>query len=215
MGVSVLLQISGYFDDFLRALSSGLEIGPGDCSVALEAARRVRECIVVDVSTEITRKAEWPDNFHLIISDGSSVPVPEGSVDIAYSNQLMEHLHPDDARQQLVNVQRALKPGGRYICRTPNRLSGPHDISRYFDETATGFHLREYTLTELAKVFRDVGFAHLGAFVVVRGRFLPHPLAPVLTIEWILEHLPRRLCRPLAASRLIQLALGVNLVGRK
>jgi predicted SAM-dependent methyltransferase len=34
------------------------------------------------------------------------------SVDLAYSNQLMEHLHPDDASEQLANVYRALKPGG-------------------------------------------------------------------------------------------------------
>ena len=30
-----------------------------------------------------------------------------GSVDVAYSDQLMEHLHPDDALVQLTNVVRA------------------------------------------------------------------------------------------------------------
>ena len=39
----------------------------------------------------------------------------------------------------LANLYRALKPGAVYVCITPNRLSGPHDISLYFDSVATGF----------------------------------------------------------------------------
>jgi predicted SAM-dependent methyltransferase len=51
----------------------------------------------------------------------------------------MEHLHPDDAFEQLKQIYTALTPGGLYICTTPNRLTGPHDVSKYFDETAAGF----------------------------------------------------------------------------
>ena len=66
--------------------------------------------------------ADTTTNFELIISDGISIPVPAGSIDFAYSNQLMEHLHPDDAESQLENVFTALRPGGAYLCITPNRL---------------------------------------------------------------------------------------------
>jgi hypothetical protein len=31
----------------------------------------------------------------------------------------MEHLHPEDAFEQLRNIIRALAPGGRYVCITP------------------------------------------------------------------------------------------------
>ena len=85
--------------------------------------------------------------IHVVLSDGVSVEVPAASVTLAYSNQLMEHLHPDDALVQLRNIVRALAPGGLYV-RHPNRLTGPHDISMYFDRVATGFHLKEYTATE-------------------------------------------------------------------
>ena len=71
----------------------------------------------------------------------------------------MEHLHPDDAVDQLKNIYNALVNGGKYICITPNRLTGPHDISKYFDNVATGFHLKEYTVTELSGLFREVGFS--------------------------------------------------------
>lgn len=200
---------------YLRSDSIYLEVGPGDCALAIEVARHARHCYAIDVSTEITRRDDWPANLELIISDGSSVPVPEGSVDVAYSNQLMEHLHPDDARQQLSNLHRSLRPGGCYICRTPSRLSGPHDISAYFDDVATGFHLREYTATDLTTLFKAAGFRRLEAFLVFRGRLLPHPLFPVLALEWIIERLPRGLRRKVAQSRPVQILLGVNLVGHK
>ena len=97
----------------------------------------------LDVSDEIATRITLPANCKLVLSDGLTVAVPEGSIDVAYSNQLMEHLHPDDAVEQLHNVYRALKPGGAYICITPNALWGPHDVSRRFDREPTGFHLKE------------------------------------------------------------------------
>ncbi|MBK8019085.1 MAG: methyltransferase domain-containing protein [Betaproteobacteria bacterium] len=194
--------------NYVRPEHTYLEIGPGDCALTVAMARIAHRCIAVDVSTEVTRHAHWPDNMELIISDGSSIPVPSGSVDVAYSNQLMEHLHPDDAGTQLVNIVAALKPGGLYLCCTPNRLSGPHDISGPFDEVATGFHLREYTIRETMDLFRRAGFRRFGGSVVVRGRFYRHPLAPLLPVEAVLGALPRGLCQAIADSRWPRLLLG-------
>ena len=80
------------------------------------------------------------------------------TINVVYSHQVIEHLHPDDAVTHLQEVYRVLSPGGAYICATPNRLNGPHDISKYFDREATGFHLKEYTTTELYGLFRQEGF---------------------------------------------------------
>jgi len=102
---------------------------PAIVAYRLRQAKVARQVYAVDVSVEAVGAIDPPENFSLIISDGVSVPVPGGSVDVAWSAQLMEHLHPDDAREQLGNIYRALKPGGVYICITPNRISGPHDIS--------------------------------------------------------------------------------------
>lgn len=146
---------------FLTPETVYLEVGPGDCSLSIAVAKQVKKVYAADVSTEITKQNDLPENFEFILSDGCSIPVPENSVDVAYSHQLMEHLHPDDALEQLQNIYQALKPGGIYICITPNRLSGPHDVSRYFDEVATGFHLKEYTVTELNDLFHAVGFSQV------------------------------------------------------
>lgn len=166
--------------------SDFLEIGPGDCSLSLEASKIAKQVYAVDVSEIITSDLDIPDNFQLIISDGCSIPLPSESIDIAYSDQLMEHLHPEDAIEQLKNIFSVLKPGGKYLCITPNRVFGPHDISKYFDEVASGFHMKEYTITELSALFRIIGFSEVKRFVNVKGLVLELPLFPVKTFEKLL-----------------------------
>ena len=84
------------------------------------------------------------------------------TIDMAYSNQLVEHLHPDDIFDQTKNILNILKNKGRYVCITPNKLSGPHDISKYFDDVATGFHLKEYTTRELIRLQKKSDFQNSG-----------------------------------------------------
>ncbi len=200
---------------YIKPKSTYLELGPGDCSLAIEMAKQVRRVYAVDVSREITRDVALPDNFELIISDGSSIPVPDDSIDLAYSDQLMEHLHPDDAVEQLKNIYRALKPGGVYVCITPNRFSGPHDVSRYFDDVATGFHLKEYSAAELSSMFTAVGFSKLQVLVGARGFHIRTPTAVIKLVESILARAPRRLGRIIARGLPLRLILGVKLMAIK
>jgi len=189
---------------FLQPTLTFLELGAGDCSLSFAVAQAVKRVYALDVSKHITTNAQEPSNFTLVISDGWSVPLPEQSIDLAYSDQLMEHLHPADAIEQLRNLYRALAPGGRYICITPNRLCGPHDISRHFSPVPVGFHLKEYTITELNAIFNSIGFSHVQVLLSVESFVLPWvlPVTPFLWIENGLTRLPRSL-RKRFASRLI------------
>jgi len=210
--VSARLKLLG---PYLRPDATYLEVGPGDCALATAVAQQVRKVYAVDVSNEITVGVALPENFELAISDGCSIPVPERSVDVAYSDQLMEHLHADDAREQLQNIYQALKPGGVYLCITPNRLSGPHDVSRYFDEVATGFHLREYTVGELTKLFSATGFRKFKVLAGGGGHHLPLPPKLIRVVEWFLELFPRTFGRTLARGLPLRVILGAKLVARK
>ena len=200
---------------FLDKNVTYLEVGPGDCAVAFEAAKRVKKVYAVEVSETISGSPDVPENFQLILSDGSSIDVPDGSVDIVYSNQLMEHLHPDDALVQLKNVLRALAPGGVYLCITPNRLNGPHDISGQFGTEARGLHLREYTVTELSRLFRRAGFSRTMMCAGGRGKYWKCPVLPAILCESILQILPTTLRRTIASSALVRGFIGVRLVGIK
>ena len=200
---------------FLRPDATVLEIGPGDCALSLAVAKQVRQVYGLDVSDEITHRALLPSNFKLILSDGTSVPLPPDSVDVAYSNQLMEHLHPDDAREQLEGVWRALRPGGMYICITPNRLNGPHDVSQYFDLVARGFHLKEYTVGELRWLLRQVGFRKVESLLGRHGACIRVPIAPALACEATLALLPPKAMRCLALTAPFRAVLGVRVVATK
>lgn len=135
---------------FLSREATYLEIGAGDCTFASAVAEHVRKVYAIDVSAELVKNAVMPSNGEIVLTDGRNIPVPRNSVHVAFSNQVMEHLHPDDAFEQLQNICEALVTGGTYICVTPNRLNGPHDVSKFFDYEARGFHLKEYTTTESA-----------------------------------------------------------------
>lgn len=200
---------------FLKPGGSFLEIGAGDCALSLAVAQRVREVYALDVSALITQSEHVPPNFHLVLSDGTSIPVPHGSIDVAYSNQLMEHLHPDDALEQLANIYRALAPGGVYVCITPSRLTGPHDISRYFDSVACGFHLKEYTITELRALFREVGFRKITHYARYRRAHLALPAFVTHALESGLHAMPDSRRDRVARSRPLRGALEIRLAARK
>ncbi len=200
---------------FLKPDSVFLEVGAGDCALSLEVARFVKKVYAVDVSREIAQLEGAPEGFELIISDGTGIPVPAGSVTLAYSRRLMEHLHPDDALEQLSSIYDALAPGAEYVCITPNGLSGPYDVTGYFEDVASGFHLKEYTMTELVRIFENTGFTGLRVYAGGRGTYSRVPVEAVLLAERTLRALPPGWSRSLARTLPARALLGINLVAVK
>jgi SAM-dependent methyltransferase len=200
---------------FLRADTAFLELGAGDCALSRRVATMADAVYAVDVSESLTAAARESGEIHVVLSDGISVDVPRESMTLAYSNQLMEHLHPDDALKQLRNVWLALVPGGLYVCVTPNRLNGPHDVSKYFDRVATGFHLKEYTVNELSRLMRATGFSEVASYAHVRGKTARVPLRAVTSLETVLQLLPHAVALKMASSRPWRWLLGIRLVARK
>ena len=188
---------------FLGPTSVFLEVGAGDCALALHLAKIARSVYAVDASSEVAHDLERPANFALIRSDATALELEDRSVDLAYSCHFLEHLHPEDALDHATEIRRVLRHGGSYVCVTPNRLWGPHDVSRYFDDVATGLHLREYTHGELARLFRRAGFARVR---VLRGIGRPPRhvgIWPYLVVEGALGMLP-----PSPRRRLMAASLG-------
>jgi SAM-dependent methyltransferase len=202
-------------EKFITPESSFLEIGAGDCALSLHVAKHVRSVTALDVSDIILKDVAAPANVRLMVFDGCDMPIEPGTIDVAYSNQVIEHLHPEDAALQLAGILRALKPGGAYLCVTPNRLNGPHDISMFFDTVATGLHMKEYTYRDLDRLFRTFGFVHTRACVGVKGRFAALPVWCAGAIEAILSALPARLRVSIGRTPLLEKFLIVRLVGRR
>jgi ubiquinone/menaquinone biosynthesis C-methylase UbiE len=164
-----------FLSRFLTPSTVMAEVGPGRCHLAFAVAPLVKKIYAVDVASGTANEAGRPTNFELKLTDGIRMPFDSDSIDLVCSNQLMEHLHPDDATEQLREIYRVLRPGGSYICVTPSRINGPHDCSAYFDDlpcpieqgfyTATGLHLKEYNTSELLTVFNSVGFKRVQTWI--------------------------------------------------
>lgn len=185
---------------FLGAGTRFCEVGAGDGAVARAVAPLVDTAIALDVTDALALPADEETGFEFRVFDGFDLGLPAGSVDLVYSNDVVEHLHPEDMLDHARAVRRALRPGGMYVCVSPNRLSGPHDVSKHFAESPQGFHLREYSATELATALRAAGFGRLMVFLSVGGRRLTPllPAAVVRPVEAAIAALPRRLGRKLA-----------------
>jgi SAM-dependent methyltransferase len=170
----------------------------------------------VDVSDLISAADVRPANFKLLITDGTTIPLEANRVTVAYSNMLVEHLHPDDCVRHLQEVHRVLAPGGVYVCRTPHRFAGPTDISGYFDREATGFHMKEYSFREVNRLFRAAGFGSVGVRARVKGKAIAVPFGLVRMTELALGLVPYRSRKALSRSALLRpLFSTVTVIARK
>jgi SAM-dependent methyltransferase len=160
-------------------------------------ANQVKEAYGVDISDQRNEEDQknQPANFHYTTFDGYTLDLPDNLVDVFFSDQLIEHIHPDETQNHFEMVYRTLKPGGKYIFRIPHRLSGPHDISKHFTDTPTGFHLNEPTYREMAAMLKKVGFSDFQTFWNARTIAFRLPYIYFSTVEWIAEKIPHKIRR--------------------
>lgn len=185
-----------------------VEFAPGDCRLAYEACRHVRKVIGIDISDQRSAAEAAPPNFELVVYDGYRLELADGSADVAFSYQFIEHLHPDDVPLHFELVRRLLRPGGCYVFDTPHAFSGPHDISRHFSDKPQGFHLKEWTYRELFAVLRQAGFSRCHTFRRRKARMSRAFNALTLAGEAAVGRLPRALTGCLRG----RLFLGVTMI---
>jgi SAM-dependent methyltransferase len=175
-----------------------VEFAPGDCKFSLELTKHVKFVYGIDISDQRNLKQIFPDNFELVVYDGYSLDkIKENSIDIVFSDQLIEHIHPDETKSHFQLVHRILKNGGIYIFMTPHALSGPHDISEYFSDEPNGFHLKEWTYSELREMLDKSDFLDytLLSFWSAKGITFRLPFLYFETCEYIVGKLPKRHAR--------------------
>jgi len=108
--------------------------------------------------------------------------------------QLVKKQSPEQAHRK-ISAQLGLL--GPYLLQW-RRVSGvgcrwlPHDISKYFDDEATGLHIKEYTNAELQALFLAAGFSNCCAYAGVEGRYLRLPVSLPVAIETICSASPSR-----------------------
>ncbi len=197
--------------DWLDPGATVAEFAPGDCRFAATLASRVRHVYGIDISDQRGAGVESPSNFQLIVYDGYDTDaIPDGCIDLAYSDQLIEHFHPEDLAGHLKLARRLLRPGGQYVFRTPHALTGPHDVSMYFSDEPQGFHLKEWTFQELGALLRNLGYSRTTGYWFGGGHRIRMPDAYFSTCEHALALVPRRRARPVARYLLPEVVIAAE-----
>lgn len=194
-----------------------IEIGSGDCSLTIGLSVHIKEVVGVDVSEEIMpKKSDLPENVSLYISeDGTTLPFQKKYFHVAYSNQLLEHLHPNDAKIHIMNVRRVLKKNGKYIFQTPHLFFGPHDVSVFFHNKPVGFHLKEYCNYELYFLMKKAGFTKVNLITGIKGRRISLPIGIPMMIEYLLFYLPHSIRKYISLLTPIRKCLNGHIIAVK
>jgi SAM-dependent methyltransferase len=93
----------------------------------------------------------------------AELPLEDGAVDVVVNFQVIEHLW--DQAQFVAECHRVLRPGGRILISTPNRIT----FSPGRDTPLNPFHTRELNAAELSELLEAAGFAIEGVYGVFHG----------------------------------------------
>ena len=200
-----------------------LEIGCGNGTMAAALAPVVARYVGIDASAVAVdyARGRLAGVEHVELRCGS-LPAAlrdcDGTYDVVYSNDFLEHLHIDDLNETLRQCRRLIPTGrGTLVLVMPNRLFGPFDLSRAYvprGRPARCFHLSETTYGEMIRLLAAHGFTQtrsplgpLAAYLV--SRRLPFLGSALLAPAWIkslAEHtgpLRNLLRRPVGLSGVI------------
>lgn len=162
-----------------------LEIGPGAGGLIKFLADAGHSCTASEITSQ--RGSRDDPRISWVRSDGVHLSkfFPPASFDVLISDQVIEHLHPNDLEVHFDEILKVLKKGGKYVFRTPHRWFGPCDVSLFFDTPVPlGMHLKEYTYRELVKCVRRTGFSQVKTVMYVPslGKWIKWKLATDKTI---------------------------------
>lgn len=133
-----------------------LEVGCGEGLLSIALSKKGNIVTGTDVSDTCISIANRnksrfaAENVNFSMMSASKLNFPKNTFDWVVSIDLLEHLHPQDARLHAQETSRVLKPKGKYLVVTPNASAGIH---------AGDVHIKEYNYAELVELFSHAGFS--------------------------------------------------------
>ena len=130
-----------------------LEAGCGEGYGADLLAAVARRVVAVDYddATVAHVRTRYPA-VEVVAGNLADLPLADGSVDVVVNFQVIEHLW--DQPQFVAECARVLRPGGRLLMSTPNRIT----FTPGSDTPVNPFHTRELNAAELADLLTAGGF---------------------------------------------------------
>lgn len=138
---------------FRKAPGTFFEIGPGHGTLAELAVADGWDYTAIEASPilmEVLRKK----GLKVIDAWTPPMPMADGSADVVYADQVLEHMRGiDDARQFTAEALRSLKPGGMFFVVVPDYLK-----ERQFFWDVDYTHNFVTTERRIKQLFNDGGF---------------------------------------------------------
>lgn len=188
---TVWKHLCDYLQRWISADSDVLELGAGWCDFANTiTARRV---VAMDLDSTVVRAAA--PHVEPVVGDCTDLSrFAEGSFDVVFASNLLEHLERQQATALLAEAARVLRASGRLILLQPNFRLNP---GGYFDDYT---HVAIYTDRSLSDYLRSLDWRIVQAF----PRFLPLTMnskgsALTFLVPWYL----RSPVKPLAGQMLL------------
>lgn len=138
--------------DFVASYISGKDVvdcacGSGESSYlfSLKEARYVLGVDCSNVAIDLAKDKFVRPNLDFVVGDAIRLPINDSTFDVFVSLETVEHIQADNIF--ISEVKRILKPGGLFICSTPNRkITNPG--TKITDKPWNVFHVREYDFVE-------------------------------------------------------------------
>lgn len=202
-------EFARLFTEGKKVLDLGCGTGYGTAAIASSAS----EAIGVDISGTAVRQASerFPaDNLTFTqiqpVEDGP-LPFADASFDVVLSFQVVEHV--PDVAAYVAEVRRVLRPGGTFLCVTPERAHRLFAHQRPWNE----FHLTEFAADELREILRtrfsDVAISGMSARAGIIGHELRrYQKMRILSLPFTFPGAPEKL-------RLAGIRTAKRYIGRK
>lgn len=169
--------------DGLQADRTIVEVGSGTGHLVATLRDRGLMITGTEINDAYIAFARSTFGINLKKMNGQQLDFPNDSVDMVFSFDVFEHI--PDSPQHLREVSRILKPGGRYLFHTPNKLLNvPFEIikERSFSRWKT-YHRSVATYWQLRRLLQRQGFSiHFLSIPVVNDHFrrkLRRTLGPI------------------------------------
>ncbi len=148
------------------------DLGAGEGTISQLMAQRAKKVIAIDNSEKMVEfgselaRTHGIENLEYRLGDIEEVPIPSGTVDLAFLSQALHHApHPERA---IAEAWRILKPGGRLAILDLNRHHFEEAREMYAD-LWLGF-----SELELEQYLRAAGFQKMETAIVHREQEAPY-----------------------------------------
>lgn len=121
-------EIVRFLKPFWGDKKTVLDVGAGYCDFINNVD--VSERIAIDMSPDFFQYAD--KDVKTIQTKADTLPtIKDGSIDVAFSSNLLEHLNDEELASTVKEIKRVLKKGGLFILMQPNYY---YSYRNYFDD---------------------------------------------------------------------------------